>query len=166
MNVFDSQQQGAPRCGPAKHGREGLGGSALASSVVHRVENGLERRRLLDIEQLVDEEFVVRAHEPELESPAHGRSLHAGVRVFGQAKHALQEGGQRFASLAHAKVEHLARWRVEAKRLCPLTDLLDEARLSDPGLTPDDDGHAASPSPHGRQRIQDLLQLVGTTDEP
>ena len=166
MNVFDGQQQRSPRGGSAKTAAKVSADRRwrVESSIASRM--ALECRRLLDIEQFIDEEFVIRVHQAELDGPPHGRSLHARVRIFGYLQHALQDGGQRFASLAHTEVEHLARLHLVAERLARSRTLLDEARLSDAGITPNDDGHAASSLLHGGQRFQDLRKLDGATDEP
>ena len=74
MHVFQAQQQRAGASRALQHGRQRLAAAAGAAGVVHRLEDPLQRGRLAQVEQVVDEDFLVAGDGSALQRAMHRRA--------------------------------------------------------------------------------------------
>ena len=159
VEVLDQEEARPGLARPLDQPRQDPPPAVRPGGVVHGVVEGAQVRRLGQLEQVVQEHRVLGAERVVARSARHGRGRPAGAARRLAPEHAEDEGPDRAPPGAGPEVEDQPGVAGEAGPARLLLELLDEARLADPGLAADVDGLPSPVRAAGDEGRAEVAQL-------
>src|SRR5215472_7808736 len=165
MEIFDDQQtRSFPALMIEDAGHDPLPPMA-SRAAIHRFVDGPQLRRLRQVEQIIEEHSIVYRHHTRGERRCRRGAYRFGIAGDLNAKQATGKRTDRVVPYAAAEIEHERNMTRKPDLGSRPLDLLDQARLGEPGFAADIHGLTMAVLAARRQRHLQDTEFGAATDE-